>query len=115
MDVFAALADPTRRRVLDLLLRRERLAGELADAFPRLSQPAISRHLRVLREAGLVRVRRDEQRRVYSLRPAGLRSLDAWLAHYRHFWTSQLDALSAHLDAARPPATRNGTKGRPRR
>jgi DNA-binding transcriptional ArsR family regulator len=114
MDVFAALADPTRRRVLDLLRTRERLAGELAGAFPRLSQPAISRHLRVLREAGLVCVRRDEQRRVYSLRAEGLRGLDAWLSHYRQFWATQLDALAAHLDAQRAVPHRR-TPRRPRR
>ena len=102
MDVFAALADPTRRRVLDLLRRRERAAGEFATEFPKLSQPAISRHLRVLREARLVSVRPSEQRRVYSLRPEGLAVIDAWLAEYRHFWQTQLDALEKHLDTRHP-------------
>lgn len=99
MDVFAALSDPTRRRVLDLLHSRERTAGELVAAFPRVSQPAISRHLRVLREAGLVNVQPDEQRRVYSLRSEGLKELDTWLSRYRQFWTDRLDALEKHLDA----------------
>jgi DNA-binding transcriptional ArsR family regulator len=107
MDVFAALADPTRRKVLDLLRAGERAAGELADAFPKHSQPAISRHLRVLREAGLVNVRPDEQRRVYSLRAEGLRELDAWLARYRAFWEVQLDALTQHLDAHAQPHARS--------
>jgi DNA-binding transcriptional ArsR family regulator len=99
MDVFTAVADPTRRQVLDLLRDHERAAGELAGAFPRLTQPAISRHLRVLREAGLVNVRRDEQRRVYSLRAEGLAELEAWLSQYRRFWEAQLDALTKHLDS----------------
>jgi DNA-binding transcriptional ArsR family regulator len=98
MDVFTALADPTRRGVLELLRQQERAAGELGDAFPKLSQPAMSRHLRVLREAGLVNVRRDEQRRVYSLRAEGLAELDEWIARYRPFWQLRLDALEKHLD-----------------
>jgi DNA-binding transcriptional ArsR family regulator len=99
MDLFAALADPTRRQVLELLRRKERAAGEVVEAFPGLSQPAVSRHLRVLREAGLVRVRSDEQRRIYALEPSGFAELDRWLSHYRHFWNDQLDALENHLDA----------------
>jgi DNA-binding transcriptional ArsR family regulator len=103
MDVFSAIADPTRRQVLDLLRVRAQSAGELAQAFPRHSQPAMSRHLRVLREAGLVQMRPEQQRRVYSLRAQGLAELDAWLAHYRSFWTESLDALELHL-AKRPTA-----------
>jgi DNA-binding transcriptional ArsR family regulator len=102
MDVFTALSDPTRRRVLDLLHARERTAGELAAAFPRMTQPAISRHLRILREARLVNVTPDSQRRVYSLRPEGLAELESWLSRYRQFWTGQLDALEKHLDATLP-------------
>jgi DNA-binding transcriptional ArsR family regulator len=98
MDVFGALADPTRRQVLELLRGGERSAGELVSAFPSLSQPAVSRHLRLLREAGLVHVRRDEQRRLYTLRAEGLAELDRWLASYRPFWQAQLDALAKHLD-----------------
>ncbi len=99
MDVFAAVAEPTRRAVLDLLARRERSAGELVAAFPTLTQPAVSRHLRILREARLVDVRPDGTRRVYSVRPAALAELDRWLATYRRFWGARLDDLEAHLDA----------------
>ena len=97
-DVFAALADPTRRQVLDLLTRRERAAGELGRAFPQISQPGMSRHLRVLREAGLVRVRQDRQHRFYSLRTERLAEVDSWIAKYRGYWEHELDALEAHLD-----------------
>jgi DNA-binding transcriptional ArsR family regulator len=98
-DVFSALADPTRRQVLDLLSRRERAAGELGRAFPHISQPGISRHLRVLREAGLVKVRQDRQFRVYSLRSERLAEVDAWISKYRGFWETELDSLEAHLEA----------------
>jgi DNA-binding transcriptional ArsR family regulator len=99
MDVFGAVAEPTRRAVLDLLARRERSAGELVAAFPDLTQPAVSRHLRILRDSHLVDVRPEGTRRVYSLRPAALAELDRWLATYRHFWAARLDDLEAHLDA----------------
>ena len=99
MDVFEAVAEPTRRAVLDLLAHRERSAGELVAAFPSLTQPAVSRHLRVLRESRLVDVRPDGTRRVYSLRPAALAELDRWLDTYRRFWSARLDDLEAHLDA----------------
>lgn len=98
MDAFGAVADPTRRQVLDLLSRRERTAGELGSAFPSVSQPGISRHLRVLREAGLVRVRRESSHRIYSLRSEGLAPLDAWISKYRDHWKHELDALEAYLD-----------------
>jgi DNA-binding transcriptional ArsR family regulator len=100
-DVFAALADPTRRQVLDLLSRRERAAGELGRAFPHISQPGISRHLRVLREAGLVRVRQERRHRFYSVRSERLAEVDAWIAKYRGFWETELDSLESHLDAQR--------------
>jgi DNA-binding transcriptional ArsR family regulator len=103
MDVFAAVAEPTRRAVLDLLAEQERSAGELVAAFPALTQPAVSRHLRILRESQLVAVRPDGQRRVYSLRPAALAELDRWLDRYRRFWSARLDALEAHLDARTDP------------
>ncbi len=99
MDAFAAVSDPTRRLVLDLLYRRERTAGELGGAFPSVSQPGMSRHLRVLRESGLVRVRKEGRRRVYALRSEGLAPLDAWISKYRGFWETELDSLEAHLDA----------------
>ena len=97
MPSFDVLADPTRRRILDLLLERPRLVGELTDELG-LSQPGTSKHLRVLREAGLVAVRPDAQRRWYELRPEPLAELDAWLAPYRRFWDDRLDALERRFD-----------------
>lgn len=94
---FEVLAEPNRRRILDLLLEHERPAGELVDALA-ISQPGVSKHLRILREAGLVSVRGDGQRRLYSLRPGPLAEIDAWIAPYRQFWTQRLDALERHLD-----------------
>jgi DNA-binding transcriptional ArsR family regulator len=99
MDVFEAVAEPTRRGVLDLLSRRERTAGELVAAFPSLTQPAVSRHLRILRESDLVDVRPEGTRRIYSLRPTALAELDRWLNTYRRFWSGRLDDLETHLDA----------------
>jgi DNA-binding transcriptional ArsR family regulator len=96
-DVFAVLADPTRRHMLDLLRARERAVGELVEAVG-ISQPGVSKQLRVLREAGLVSVREDGARRLYGLRAQPLRELDAWLARYRPFWDARLDALEEHLD-----------------
>jgi DNA-binding transcriptional ArsR family regulator len=96
--VFAALANPERRRILDLLRGEGRPAGELVDAFPNLPQPAVSRHLRILREAGLVKVSPRAQQRVYSIQPSGLREVDSWISHYRQFWSGQLEELAAHLD-----------------
>ncbi|MBX5483774.1 MAG: winged helix-turn-helix transcriptional regulator [Myxococcaceae bacterium] len=98
MDAFVAIADPTRRQVMELLRSGDRTAGELVAAFPRLSQPAMSKHLRVLREAGLVNVRPKEQRRIYSLRPEGLAELDRWISQYRSHWQSRLEALERHLE-----------------
>src|SRR5438477_4399716 len=97
MTTFEALADPTRRRILDLLRERPRLVGELVDLLE-ISQPGISKHLRVLREVGLVHVRHDAQRRWYELRPEPLAELDAWLESYRHLWTASLDRLDNYLD-----------------
>ncbi len=100
MEAFAALADPTRRRIVEMLAEREYRAGELARRFD-MTPPAVSQHLRALREAGLVRVRRDAQRRIYALDPSGLAELDAWLARYRHFWNARLDALERELRGER--------------
>ncbi|MBZ0288943.1 MAG: metalloregulator ArsR/SmtB family transcription factor [Anaerolineae bacterium] len=94
--VFDALADPTRRRILDLLRERPHLVGELA-VLLKTSQPGISKHLRTLREAGLVQVRQDAQRHWYELRPEPLAELDDWLASYRHLWESRLDRLEDYL------------------
>jgi DNA-binding transcriptional ArsR family regulator len=94
---FAALAEPSRREILDLLREGERPVGELVGRLG-LSQPGVSKHLRVLREAGLVEVRPDGRRRLYGLRAAPLAELDAWLAPYRRHWSGRLDALERHLE-----------------
>ena len=93
-----ALADPSRRTVLEILREHPASAGELADALP-IARPGVSRHLRVLREAGLVDVRREAQRRIYSLRPEPLADVDEWLENYRALWRNRLDAL--HTEIAR--------------
>ena len=100
MRALEALADPTRRRIVELLADGELEAGTIAAEFP-VSRPAVSRHLRVLREAGLVRARSEAQRRLYSLDPAPLAEVDEWLARYRMFWTNRLDALDTQLRRAR--------------
>jgi DNA-binding transcriptional ArsR family regulator len=94
---FDVLAEPSRRQILDLLRVRERSVNELVEHLA-LSQPGVSKHLRVLREAGLVRVRPDAQRRWYQLRAEPLEEIDAWLTPYRRLWSSRLDALERHLD-----------------
>jgi DNA-binding transcriptional ArsR family regulator len=94
---FTALAEPARRQILELLRERERPVNELVERLE-LSQPGVSKHLRVLREAGLVRVRPDGQRRWYGLRAEPLAELDEWLAPYRELWSGRLDALERHLD-----------------
>ena len=96
-ETWTALVDPTRRAVLDVLLAGEQPVGEIVDRL-RLSQPQASKHLRVLREAGLVRVRKDAQRRVYSLDPGPIADLDAWLSPYRRLWNDSLDRLEQHLE-----------------
>ena len=103
---LGALADPIRREVVDLLAAGELAAGELADRFP-VSRPAISRHLRVLREAGLVRVRTEGRHRFYALDPGPLRELDTWLERYRDLWAHRLDALDTEIARGRR-ARRNG-------
>jgi DNA-binding transcriptional ArsR family regulator len=95
-DVFAAVGDPTRRAVLDMLSRGQLSAGEIARPF-RISRPAISQHLTVLRSAGLVSVRRQGREQIYSLRPAPLREVYDWVDHYRAFWPAKLEALGAYL------------------
>lgn len=104
MDALAALADPTRRRIVELLAEHERDVSELHRHFP-ISQPAVSRHLRVLREHGLVRSRAEAQRRLYSLEPAPLAELDEWLGRYRSFWAQRLDALETELRRGRKEST----------
>lgn len=100
--MFEVIADPNRRHILDLLRTAERPVGELVDALD-ISQPAVSKHLRVLREAGLVDVRVDAQRRVYRLRSEPLREVDEWLAPYRVAWRDRLDTLERHLDEMPEP------------
>jgi DNA-binding transcriptional ArsR family regulator len=110
MDVFTALADPTRRRMLELLAGSAKPAGAFAEAFPDVRQPTLSHHLKVLREAGLVQVEADAQRRIYSLRTEPLQEIGDWLAHNRLYWRNELDALEDHLDtmplAEEPPDER---------
>lgn len=100
MQALEALADPTRRRIVELLAERDRDAGEIASYFE-VSRPAVSRHLRVLREHGLVQSRGLAQRRIYSLDPEPLEEIDAWLSKYRAFWANRLDALDVQLRRAR--------------
>ena len=97
MTALEAIAEPTRRRILDLLRDGERPVGELVDRL-RVSQPGVSKHLRVLREAGLVDVRADAQRRLYRVRAEPLAEVDAWLAPYRRLWAGSLDALERRLE-----------------
>ncbi len=97
VDVFEAVAEPNRRILLDVLAEGERTAGELVAALPDLTQPTVSRHLRVLREVGLVEVRPQAQRRIYALRADGLVAIDDWIERYRRYWTGHLDALERHL------------------
>jgi DNA-binding transcriptional ArsR family regulator len=104
MDTFSAVADPTRRAMLDLLVERERSVGDFVNAFPAISQPAVSKHLRVLRDAGLVNVQVHAQQRIYSLQPKALAELDAWIAQYKVIWTERIDALEKYL------SKKNGVK-----
>jgi DNA-binding transcriptional ArsR family regulator len=103
MDSLTALADPTRRQIVEMLGRGELASGEIAERFD-ISAPAVSQHLKVLKEAQLVQVRVEGQRRVYSLDPEGLQMIDAWLAEVRRFWAERLDALE---QALRAPATKD--------
>ena len=100
-SALQALSEPHRMAIVAMLADGERPAGDFVDALP-VSQPTVSKHLSVLREAGLVSVRKDANRRLYALNPAPLAELDAWLAPYRRFWTDRLDALEAHLDKEFP-------------
>lgn len=100
MEALAALADPVRRELVELLAGGEVAAGELADRFP-VSRPAISRHLKVLRSAGLVKVRAEGRRRLYALDPRPLRELDDWLEPYRDLWAARLDALDTEIARGR--------------
>jgi DNA-binding transcriptional ArsR family regulator len=96
MRALTALADPTRQRIVELLAEGERSAGQIAAEFP-TSRPGVSRHLRILREHGLVSARGEGHRRMYSLDPAPLAELEEWLARYRSFWSNRLDALDTEI------------------
>jgi DNA-binding transcriptional ArsR family regulator len=98
VQTLTAIGEPTRVQILDLLRGRERSVNEIVTAVG-MSQPAVSQHLKVLREAGLVRSRADAQRRLYSIDADGFREVDAWLAGFRKFWADELNSLERHLDA----------------
>lgn len=109
-DVFAVLADPTRRGILELLAERDHSVNQLVAAFS-VSQPAISRHLRVLREAGLVHVHGLGQRRIYRLEPEPLLALDGWLERYRTYWDERLDALKREAEQPLQPIAHDDVVG----
>ncbi len=109
-SAFAIIAEPNRRAILGLLAQSERSVGDIERAL-RMPQPSVSKHLRVLREAGFVEARIDAQRRLYRIRPEPLREVDAWLAPFRRFWSAHLDALERHLDRMEEaPRRRKGRK-----
>lgn len=110
MQIFAALADPTRRQIIERLSRGECAAGEIAEQFT-MSGPAVSQHLKVLREAALVQVRIEGQRRIYQLDPQGLSEMDDWLAKVRRFWAPRLDALERELRKLRESKPKAKPKG----
>jgi DNA-binding transcriptional ArsR family regulator len=115
LEVLEALADPTRRRILDAVRERECSVTDLV-ARVGMHQPGVSRHLKVLRDAGLVEVRPDAQRRMYRLRPEPLMDLDAWLEPYRASWADPLDGLERHLArSARPAAAKRSTAAKEHR
>ncbi len=100
-STFAIIAEPNRRAILSLLASSERSVGDIEERL-RLPQPSVSKHLRVLREAGFVESRVDAQRRLYRIRPEPLMEIDAWLAPFRRFWSVHVDALERHLDRMNP-------------
>jgi DNA-binding transcriptional ArsR family regulator len=106
--VLDAIAEPTRRRILDAVREGERSVNDLVEIVG-MHQPGVSRHLKVLRDAGLVEARPDAQRRLYRLRPEPLRELDAWLEPYRAEWSNRLDALERHLERTATPLTNTRT------
>jgi DNA-binding transcriptional ArsR family regulator len=112
-SAFAVLAEPNRRAILMLLATAERTVGDLESELD-LSQPSVSKHLRVLREAGFVEATIDAQRRVYRIRPEPLQEVDAWLAPFRRYWSAHVDALERYLDG-QPNPTRTEKKSRKRR
>jgi DNA-binding transcriptional ArsR family regulator len=111
---FAALADPTRREIVETLGAGEITAGDLAQRFP-MSHPAISHHLRILREAGLVHVRSRAQQRLYSLNPVGFNELGRWLAHMERFWRARMNVVEENLRNHAPARSRGAKKRRARK
>jgi DNA-binding transcriptional ArsR family regulator len=109
---FQALSDPTRRAVLDLLRRGSQPAGQIAEAFP-VSRPAISKHLRLLRRAHLVREHREGRSRIYELNPEPLRAVDSWIEQYRVFWAASLNNLKAFVEAEHARETQPSRKPKP--
>ena len=101
MNAFAAISEPTRRAILDLVLERPRSVGEISKEFPGISQPGISKHLRALRRANLVKVTIKAQKRVYSLNDSGFQEINEWISKYQKFWSQRLDNLQVFLDSAR--------------
>jgi DNA-binding transcriptional ArsR family regulator len=108
-STFAIIAEPRRRAILSLLASSELSVGDIEERL-RLSQPSVSKHLRVLRAAGLVESRTDAQRRLYRIRPEPLMEVDAWLTPFRRFWSAHVDALERHLDRVNPAPRRRGKK-----
>ena len=110
---FAIIAEPSRRAILSLLASSERSVGDIEEQL-NLPQPSVSKHLRVLREAGFVASRVDAQRRLYRIKPEPLQEIDAWLAPFRRFWSAHVDALERHLDrmAQSKPTRRKTRRGR---
>lgn len=109
-SVFEVIAEPNRRAILSLLVASQQSVGEIERRL-RMSQPAVSKHLRVLREAGFVESTTDAQRRLYRLRPEPLQEVDMWLSQFRRFWSAHVDALERHLDRMDPPTSK---KSKPR-
>ena len=108
-STFAIIAEPSRRAILSLLASAERSVGDIEEQL-NLSQPSVSKHLRVLRDAGFVESRVDAQRRLYRIKPEPLMEIDAWLAPFRRFWSGHIDALERHLDRMNPVPRRKGKK-----
>jgi DNA-binding transcriptional ArsR family regulator len=109
VQVFEVIAEPNRRAILSLLVSSEQSVGEIERQL-RMPQPTVSKHLRVLREAGFVESTVDAQRRLYRLRPEPLQEVEAWLAPFRRFWSAHLDALERHLDRMGKSATKKKTR-----
>ena len=116
-SAFDILAEPNRRAILSLLVSSQQSVGEIERQL-RMPQPAVSKHLRVLREAGFVESAVDAQRRLYRLKPGPFEEVEAWLAQFRRFWSTHVDALERHLDRMEPSTTEKratATKGKPRK